>query len=320
MGKAIGKNSIHQILESLPGDTVLATLAGTVLARKGSFSGTEYLAWSYVSLFGGTGKACRLYWKVPGGYDPILTTGPLELLLKDLVVSGPGYWFKRLLTEPADTFDIGDLPPEIGVSMPLRLGAIRMGEQSVDEACEAMQALLPDLRLCLLEPGLIMLTLPIDREAAYEWAESIMALLSEELMMDPLMIHGESIADIKMLHVHATVLEKSCKALYPKGRRGFHTLMGNLPELAVGKVIENPLPLILDLGRVIEPVLKDHDLCQTAEVFVQRNLSITETAQDLFLHRNTLVYRLMKIERLTGMDLKRLDHAMAFTLLKAARE
>lgn len=320
MGNATGKNSIHQILESLPGDTVLATVSGTVLARKGSVSGNDYLSWSYVSLFSGTGKACRLYWKVPGGYDPILTTGPLELLLKDLVVSGPGYWFKRMLTEPAETFNLAELPPETGIGMPLRLAVVKLGIDAVDEACEAMQALLPDLKLCILEPGLVMLMFPIDRETAHEWAESLMALLSDELMLDPLMVHGESVMDIKLLHVHATVLEKTCKALYPKGRRGFQTLMGNLPELVVGKVIENPLPLILDLGRVIEPMLKDHDLCQTAEVFVQRNLSITETAQDLFLHRNTLVYRLTKIEKLTGLDLKRLDHAMAFTLLKAARE
>ncbi len=320
MGNSPGKNSIHQILESLPGDTVLATLSGTVLARKGNCSGNDYLAWSYVSLFSGMGKACRLYWKVPGGYDPILTTGPLELLLKDLVVSGPGYWFKRMLTEPADAFNFEDLPPDTGVGMPLRLAAIRIGSPSVDEACEAMQALLPDLKYCVLEPGVVILMLPMDRETAHEWAESIMALLSEELMLDPLIIYGEGVTDFKLLHTHATVLEKTCKALYPKGRRGFQTLMGNLPELVVGKIIENPLPLILDLGRVIEPMLKDPDLCQTAEVFVQRNLSITETAQDLFLHRNTLVYRLMKIEKLTGLDLKRLDHAMAFTLLKAARE
>ena len=320
MGKGTGKNTINQVLESLPGDTVLVAFEGDVLARRGTISGDEYLAWSHVPLFRGTGKACRLYWKVPGDYDPILAMGPLELLLRDLVVSGKGYWFKRLLTEAWDTLDFAELPPEIEAGMPLRMAAVKIDDRSVREAVEAMNALLPELKQCELGPGLIMLTLPENRDIAQEWAESIMALLSEELMLDPLMIHGEAVAEISLLHLHATALEKTCEAMHAKGRRGFQTLLGHLPELAVGKLADNPMPLIMDLGRVIEPVLNEPDLMQTAEVFIQTNLSIAEAAQHLFLHRNTLVYRLSKIERLTGLDLKRLDHAMAFTLLKAARE
>ena len=39
---------------------------------------------------------------------------------------------------------------------------------------------------------------------------------------------------------------------------------------------------------------------------------MSETARKLFVHRNTLVYRLEKIRRITGLDLREFDHAIIF--------
>lgn len=320
MGTEKTKNSIGRILESLPGNVALVTLDGTLLARKGSAGIQEYIGWPYVSLFSGTGKACRLYWQVPGGYDPALTVGPLELLLGDLLVSGPGFWFNRLLTEPPEAMDLASLPQEVQNCVPLRLSALKTAESVSGDALEALQALLPEIGCYPLESGMMILKLPADSDLAQEWSESVLALLSEELMLDPLMVCGETVTDLGLIHTHASALKGLCEALHALGMRGKQTLTGHLPELAMGSLVPNPLALIRDLGRCIEPVLKDPDLSQTARVFLQTNLSIAETAQSLFLHRNTLVYRLGKIEKLTGLDLKRLDHAMAFTLMKSARE
>lgn len=320
MDKGTAKNSIGRILESLAGNAVLVTIDGIQLARKGVAADFDYTSWPYVSLFSGTGKACRLYWQVPGGYDPALTVGPLELLLGDLVVSGPGYWFKRLLAEPADSLDLDSLPAEVQNSVPMRLGALKVGTGDVQEALEALRTLLPELKAVQTAPGLMLLKLPADRETMLEWQETILALLSEELMLDPLLIHGEAVLTLEMLHPYADALERLCDRLYARGGRGLQSLISHLPELAVGSLVPDPLPVIRDQGRLIGPVLKDSDLLQTAEVFIQSHLSISETSQSLFLHRNTLVYRLGKIEKLTGLDLKRMDHAMAFTLLKAAGE
>ncbi len=320
MGNEKGKTPIGRVLESLPGDTVLVTLDGTLLARKCSSYDCRFSEWPYVSLFSGTGKACRLYWKVPGGYDPALTVGPLELLLGDLVTVNPEYWLKRLLVEPADSMDFLSIPQEVRNTIPLKLSALKIREGAEAEAQGALQVLLPYMKTYVLSAGFMFLKLHSDQETADDWSESIIALLSEELMMDPLMIHGEEVLDLRMLHAHASALRQLSEILYKKGFRGVHSLLNYLPELAVGKVVENPVPLINDLSRIIEPVLRDQDLCQTASEFIRNNLNISETAQILFLHRNTLVYRLGKIEKLTGLDLKRSDQAMAFILLKAARE
>ena len=46
--------------------------------------------------------------------------------------------------------------------------------------------------------------------------------------------------------------------------------------------------------------------------FFENNLILSETARKLFVHRNTLVYRLEKIKKLTGLDLREFDDAITF--------
>lgn len=46
--------------------------------------------------------------------------------------------------------------------------------------------------------------------------------------------------------------------------------------------------------------------------FFENNLNVSETSRKLFVHRNTLVYRLEKIKKLTGLDLREFDHAIIF--------
>ena len=52
--------------------------------------------------------------------------------------------------------------------------------------------------------------------------------------------------------------------------------------------------------------------CSTIQCFFENNLNVSETSRKLFVHRNTLVYRLEKIRKLTGLDLREFDHAITF--------
>lgn len=56
----------------------------------------------------------------------------------------------------------------------------------------------------------------------------------------------------------------------------------------------------------------DEETLQTIYKFFENNLNVSETSRQLFVHRNTLVYRLDKIERLTGLDLRNFDDAVIF--------
>lgn len=58
----------------------------------------------------------------------------------------------------------------------------------------------------------------------------------------------------------------------------------------------------------------DHETLFTIQRFFENNLNVSETSRKLFVHRNTLVYRLDKIKKLTGLDLREFDHAIIFKI------
>ena len=127
---------------------------------------------------------------------------------------------------------------------------------------------------------------------------------------------------------------------------GIGTVAGHLRELAdrykeaqvaieVGKIFEPEKSIIryenLGIGRIIyqlpvtlcemflSEVFKknpieslDGDTLDTINKFFENNLNVSETSRKLYVHRNTLVYRLEKIKKLTGLDLREFDHAIIF--------
>ena len=56
----------------------------------------------------------------------------------------------------------------------------------------------------------------------------------------------------------------------------------------------------------------DKETLFTIHKFFENNLNVSETSRKLFVHRNTLVYRLEKIKKLTGLDLREFDDAITF--------
>ncbi|MBR3290420.1 MAG: helix-turn-helix domain-containing protein [Clostridia bacterium] len=105
--------------------------------------------------------------------------------------------------------------------------------------------------------------------------------------------------------------------------------------LEVGKVFDTEKPIVsyenLGIARLIyqlpttlcdmflREVFKrdsidslDAETLFTIQKFFENNLNVSETSRKLFIHRNTLVYRLEKIKRLTGLDLREFDDAIVF--------
>ncbi len=105
--------------------------------------------------------------------------------------------------------------------------------------------------------------------------------------------------------------------------------------LKIGQIFENDKNIVdynhLGIGRLIyqlpttlcrlflnevfkEGVFEtiDNETMITIQKFFENNLNVSETSRQLFIHRNTLVYRLDKIQKITGMDLRRFDDAIYF--------
>lgn len=67
--------------------------------------------------------------------------------------------------------------------------------------------------------------------------------------------------------------------------------------------------------RGLKKVFADADLMRTAERFISYNLNVSAAARSLYMHRNTMMYRIDKIKRATGLDIRSFDEAVAFRLL-----
>lgn len=62
-------------------------------------------------------------------------------------------------------------------------------------------------------------------------------------------------------------------------------------------------------------VFADEEMTNTAEEFLENSLNISETSRNLFMHRNTLMYRLDKIERITGLNIRNFSDAVTFRVI-----
>ena len=67
-------------------------------------------------------------------------------------------------------------------------------------------------------------------------------------------------------------------------------------------------------GEKIPDILDDEEAMSTINKFFENNLNISETARRLYVHRNTLVYRLEKIQKKTGLDVRVFDDALTFKI------
>ena len=150
----------------------------------------------------------------------------------------------------------------------------------------------------------------------------------------------------ELLELAGTIEETLKSQLYIKTTIGIGGVAEHLRELAdsykeaqvaieVGKVFDTEKTVItyenLGIGRLIyqlpttlceiflDEVFKknsidtlDQETLFTINKFFENNLNVSETSRKLFVHRNTLVYRLEKIKKLTGLDLREFDHAIIF--------
>ena len=62
------------------------------------------------------------------------------------------------------------------------------------------------------------------------------------------------------------------------------------------------------------PDVFNEETTTTIQKFFENNLNISETARQLFVHRNTLVYRLERLEKVIGLDIRKFDDAMTFKI------
>ncbi len=96
-------------------------------------------------------------------------------------------------------------------------------------------------------------------------------------------------------------------------RLGIGRLIWQLPAALCVRFLEETFP-----DNVLEEL--DTETMTTVRRFFDCSLNISETARQLFVHRNTLVYRLERLEKRTGLDIRKFDDALTFRIAMLVHE
>jgi len=149
-----------------------------------------------------------------------------------------------------------------------------------------------------------------------EVAETIVSLINTEAMTNVKVAYGNAINELKdvsksykeaklALDVsNIFYVEKSVAAYSALGiGRLIYQLPLNLCEMFIEEVFGDGIPEELD-----------EDTIAMLNKFFENNLNVSQTSEQLYLHRNTIIYRIDKVQKATGLNLREFEDALTYKI------
>lgn len=147
-------------------------------------------------------------------------------------------------------------------------------------------------------------------------AHGLVAFLQKEKIRNIHVAYGTNVGEIK----DVSRSYKEAKMALDVGKIFFDERnVVAYSELGIGRLIyQLPIPLCKMFIREIfegkNPDDLDEETLTTIDKFFENSLNVSETSRQLFIHRNTLVYRLDKLQKTTGLDLRVFEDAITFRI------
>lgn len=178
----------------------------------------------------------------------------------------------------------------------------------------------PGCYLTAVEQKNVILIKDVSSMDAYEEveqsAEVIVDMLNAEAMLIAKVAYGTIVGELKEVsksYKEAKMaldvgkifyMEKSINAYNTLGiGRLIYQLPINLCRIFMKEIFGDNIPDDLD-----------DEMLTTVQKFFDNNLNVSETSRQLFVHRNTLVYRIEKLHQSTGLDIRKFDDALTFKI------
>ena len=157
-----------------------------------------------------------------------------------------------------------------------------------------------------------------DKELEYldQIAHTIVDMMNSEAMMNVKVAYGtvvEELKDVSKSYKEAKMALDVGKIFYAEQNVSAYNKLGigrliyqlpvNLCKIFIEEIFGDNLPLDLD-----------EETLTTINKFFENNLNVSETSRQLFVHRNTLVYRIEKLQKSSGLDIRVFDDALTFKI------
>ncbi len=154
--------------------------------------------------------------------------------------------------------------------------------------------------------------------SSLDYAEFLAQSLKEELGIDVSVGVGPTVRELKDVSASYAQAENTLRYA------DVFEIPGNVHsyrEVILIKMLEDvpELKLAQYLSEITDEhckeVFEDEEMLSTAEAFLESSLNVSETSRNLYMHRNTLLYRLDKIEKATGLNIRQFSDAVSFRVL-----
>lgn len=153
-------------------------------------------------------------------------------------------------------------------------------------------------------------------EAVEKTANIIVDMMNTEAMMNVRVAYGTIVQELKDV---SKSYKEACMALDVGKIFYIEKKVNAYGRLGIGRLIYQ---LPVNLCKIfIEEIFGedgqvdfDEETLTTVNKFFENNLNVSETSRQLFVHRNTLVYRIEKLEKSTGLDVRTFDDALTFKI------
>ena len=234
-------------------------------------------------------------------------------------------FFQNLLMDNLLLVDVYNRAKKLHIetAMPRVVYIIEMKEDKENTAAEFLKGMfssqMGDFITAIDESNVILIKAlePADKAAQLEQtAQTIVDMMSTELMMNVRVAYGtvvQELKDVSKSYKEAMMALDVGKIFYVEKK------VNSYGSLGIGRLIYQ---LPANLCRIVideifgesDPGEFDEEIVSTVNKFFENNLNVSETSRQLFVHRNTLVYRIEKLEKSTGLDVRTFDDALTFKI------
>ena len=234
-------------------------------------------------------------------------------------------FFQNLLMDNLLLVDVYNRAKKLHIetAMPRVVYIIEMKEDKENTAAEFLKGMfssqMGDFITAIDESSVILIKAlePADKAAQLEQtAQTIVDMMSTELMMNVRVAYGtvvQELKDVSKSYKEAMMALDVGKIFYVEKK------VNSYGSLGIGRLIYQ---LPANLCRIFideifgesDPGEFDEEIVSTVNKFFENNLNVSETSRQLFVHRNTLVYRIEKLEKSTGLDVRTFDDALTFKI------
>lgn len=155
-----------------------------------------------------------------------------------------------------------------------------------------------------------------EMDYVHQIAQSIVDTISAEAMVNVRVGYGtvvKELKDVSKSYKEAMMAMDVGKIFYAEKK------VNSYSNLGIGRLIyQLPANLcqmfIEEIFEDNDPATFDEEIISTIYKFFENNLNVSETSRQMFIHRNTLVYRVEKLKNLTGLDVRTFDDALTFMI------